>query len=460
MTRPDMNIYGVSGLRYFGEGGLGKFIRSDFLRQLQGREAAEFYFEMAMNSPIIGAYLNLVDSYLRSAEFRIFPANESPEALRIAKFIEECLFHDLDIGFQELISQIGSMVVYGYSYFEHVYKIRLGRNSNDLLASSRYNDGHVGLASLAMRSQRSLWAWDIDKNGTIGGMWQSNFFNQGKAYTPIHIPVQKATLFRTSTYENNPEGKSMLRNAVIDYIYLKRIQEYKMIGIEHDHVGIPIIKVPQNMLDPNAPDETKSALNSLFEQAKSFRQNSESVLIFPSDTDCENNATGFKFELIGSPGSKMYDLSEEERLRSSNMLKSVLAQFLEFGTSDVGSFAVAKVADSIFANGMRGLLKVIQSQFNRDIIPTLIELNPQFGITPGREEELMPKMKHMGVDRMEIDDATQILHSFANAGIDIKENPQIWRAVLDATNLPPNSNLENAPDPNKLQQTSFSSDEA
>lgn len=66
-------------------------------------------------------------------------------------------------------------------------------------------------------------------------------------------------LFRTESVKDNPEGRSILRNAYRSWYFKRRIQEIEAIGIERDLAGLPVIHAPERLeiWDSQDPDMVK-----------------------------------------------------------------------------------------------------------------------------------------------------------------------------------------------------------
>ena len=124
--RAEFTELGRSGLEY-----TGGWIHEEFLTSLQGSRAIKVYKEMRDNDPIIGAVMLAIINLVRQAEWTVEPYIEpdaeepTTEAEADARFVEECM-HDMDRSWKDLISEIMSMVIFGWSYHEIVYKQRNG----------------------------------------------------------------------------------------------------------------------------------------------------------------------------------------------------------------------------------------------------------------------------------------------------------------------------------------------
>src|SRR5690606_2491763 len=67
------------------------------------------------------------------------------------------------------------------------------------------------------------------------------------SYNKVVIPMSKGLLFRTEIARDNPEGRSLLRNAYRPWYFKKRIEEIEGIGIERDLAGLPVLTPPENV---------------------------------------------------------------------------------------------------------------------------------------------------------------------------------------------------------------------
>ena len=75
------------------------------------------------------------------------------------------------------------------------------------------------------------------------------------SYNLYTIPIDKALLFRTKSRKDNPEGRSILRNAYRSWYFKRRIQEVEGIGIERDLAGLPVMYAPADLDIWNPDDE-------------------------------------------------------------------------------------------------------------------------------------------------------------------------------------------------------------
>ena len=117
-------------------------VDEEWLNDLKGSRGIKAFREMADNDPTVGAGLFAAKMLIRQAKWEVIPADESEEADRWAYFLEECM-DDMDHTWHDFISEVLSMLQYGWAYHEIVYKIRSGR-TKEPETDSKYNDGLYG----------------------------------------------------------------------------------------------------------------------------------------------------------------------------------------------------------------------------------------------------------------------------------------------------------------------------
>lgn len=205
------------------------YINEEFLPQLKGRKAVQVFKEMNDNDPTVGALLFSVDRLMRQIEWRVEPADQDSESKQAAEFVEECM-EDMSTTWDDVVSEILTMLPFGWSWHEIVYKQRVGPWEKDPKKRSKYTDGKIGWRKLPIRAQETLTRWIFDETGGVRAMVQM----APPAYKQVVIPIEKSLLFRVSTAKGNPEGRSFLRNAYRPWYVKKRLEEIEMIGAERD----------------------------------------------------------------------------------------------------------------------------------------------------------------------------------------------------------------------------------
>ena len=412
------DVLGYSGLKQWGG-----IIYEEFHRRLQGPYAVKVYREMTDNSSTIGAIRYLIKALVRQVDWRVEPAIEGDEqAIEWASFVETCL-DDMSITFEDFMSEVLSFLDYGWSYFETVYKIRKG-DTKDKRTQSRYDDGKIGWRKFALRAQDTLDKWEFDdEDGDLLGMHQQTDTGQY-----AFIPLDKAILFRTETYKDNPEGKSIYRNAVVDWFFLKRISEIEAIGIERDLTGMPVMQVPVAILQTTATPE-QVALKEQFETLLGqIKRDERAFALIPSEMNSEGKPTGYKFSLMSSGGQHQVDTDKTKTYYKTGIFQSVVAQFLQLGMNNVGSFALASSQTNLFAVALGAYLDTITATFNRSAIGPLMRLN-RVG------SELWPTLVHGDIESPPLAEIAAYIQALAMSG-QLPEDDAIKRKLLEIGGLP------------------------
>jgi hypothetical protein len=375
------------------------------------------------NSPVVGAMMHAVESLLRQAKWRTEPAGEQPRQKEAAKFLDECL-DDMSHTWDELMSEVLSMLPYGWAYFEIVYKIRCGNNP-DPTHRSRYDDGRVGLRKISIRAQDTLDRWEIDRDGTILGMWQSDPYAGSSL---VFLPIQRSLLFRTTSKKNNPEGFSALRRGYRPWYFAKRIEEIEAIGIERDLNGLPLVHLPAEMLSPGATPAQKATAQTFKTLVQQIRRDEREGIVFPAETNAEGKPTGYKISLLGTGSRRAIDTGAVVIRHEQRIAMTMLAEFIFLGTSSVGSYSLASTKTSLFTMSLGGLMENIASTFNRYLIPRLMALN-------GFTADEYPTIVHGDIEAPPLEEVATFVNQLVQAGV-LTPDDSLERKLRELGNLP------------------------
>ena len=418
MSNADFRELGATGLRRSGG-----FVLEEFLPQLQGTKARLIYREMSDNDPVIGGILLAFNEVMGRLDWKIEKPDEATVDEVVAyNFIEEA-FHDTEDGWDNTLSQILSMLVYGWSVCEVVYKIRGGKNSNPLYRS-KYADGRIGWRKFPIRSQDSFFQWQFGEHGEIEAMVQMDIA------TGMHtIPMQKALLFRTNEFKGNPEGISILRKAYSSWFYKKRIQEIEAIGIERDLAGLPVVYAPQEWFSSNADEGIKASLLAVQSMVTSIKRNETEGVVIPYIVD-ENGNRMLTLELLNSGGSRSFDTQSIIDRYNKMIATSMLADFVLLGQGSVGSFALGSQKLESWQMIVESLAKSICEVFNKQAIDKLLLLN-------GIEVENPPRLTFGSVANADLAVLAPYISTLADAGLLTPDDPDLEAWVRQQANMPP-----------------------
>ena len=355
---------------------------------------------MRDNDPVVGAMLYAIDKVITRLEWRVEGEDE-----RTAVFVDQCL-NDMSDSWDATLQNILSMLTYGWSFHELVYKIRRGP-TGDARTHSKYNDNRIGWRKWPVRAQETLDEWILDPNGGIRGMEQMDPSADSRGL--VSIPIEKALLFRTSTNRNNPEGYSLLRNAYRPWFYKRRIEEIEAIGIERDLAGLPIAYVPPEFLSTTASPQQKQVLQAITQIVQNVKRNEQEGIVFPSAYDEAGNRI-FDLHLLSASGARQFDTGAVIQRYDHRIAMSLLSDFLLLGSDRVGSFALGTAKVDLWTLAVDAIAKSIAEVVNQYAIPRLLKLNAM-------RTDRLPYLTYGQVNSIELIEIADFVSKLATAGV-------------------------------------------
>jgi phage gp29-like protein len=420
--KPDFRELGATGLRRSGG-----YILEEFLPQLQGTKARMVYREMSDNDPVIGGILLAFNEVMGRLDWHIEKPEKATSSDLLAYDFIASAFDDTANTWDVTLSQILSMLIYGYSITEIIYKIR-GGYSNSRKYNSKYSDGRIGWQNFAIRSQDSFLRWEFEKNGDVKA------FIQQDITTGMHyLPMSKCLLFRTNEFKGNPEGISMLRRAYSSWYYKKRIQEIEAIGIERDLAGLPVVYAPQEWFSSGADEGVKASLIAVQNMVTQIKRNETEGVVLPYITN-EDNQKILSLELLSSGGSRSFNTEAIIDRYNKMIATSMLADFVLLGQGAVGSFALGSQKLESWQMIIESMSKSIAEVFNKHAIEKLLRLN-------GIKCENPPKLVFGSVAHADLSALGPYLGALSDAGILSPSDPDLEAWARQQADIPPVSEV-------------------
>lgn len=419
-----------------GQRRFGGIVYEEFLPELRGSRGVEIYHEMSENDDVVGAILYAIEMLVRQTKWNVEPGGSTAKDKEAAEFVESCM-DDMQNTWVDTISEILSFLTYGWSYHEIVYKRRMG-NTADTRTRSKYSDGLIGWAKLPIRAQETLYQWEYDENDNLTGMTQM----PPPDYGLLTIPLSKALLFRTKSRKDNPEGRSILRNAYRSWHFKRRIQEIEGIGIERDLAGLPVMYAPEGMDIWNDDNDTKKLLVRLEEMVRGVRRDEMEGLVLPH---------GFEMKLLSSGGTRQFDTNAIIDRYDTRIAMTVLADFIFLGHQQNGSWALSSDKTELFAMACGAYLDIIAETFNSQGIPSLIDINGDHfkGITG------YPTLTHGDIEDADIQKVSTYIKDMVGIGVLIPDDG-LEDYIRQIGNLPErvesNDNARRTPEARQYQQ--------
>jgi len=381
------------------------FLGEEDLKQLQdSSKRLKIYKEMRDNSPVIGAILFTIDMFMRQVPWFVTPVDDEPQSEDEKEFVES-LLDDMSSSWADTLSEIFSFVPWGWSYHEVVLKKRNGRKKNQPGISSKFNDGKIGWRKIPIRGQDTLNRWLFDDEGGLEGMEQI----AAPDFKTSQIPIERALLFRTQVYKNNPEGKALLRNMFRPWFFAKRIETFEAIGLERDLAGLPVMTVPPEWTSSDATPDEKALYESAKNIVVNLKRDEQEGVIIPAIFEDGNQL--MKLELLSAGGKRSFDTDKIIQRYNTQIAMTALADFIFLGHEQVGSFALADSKTNLFSVALGTYLDMVAGVFNRHAIPRLWELN-------GMDMDRIPTLEHGDLESTNAQVLSEIIKNLSGAGLD------------------------------------------
>lgn len=432
-------VNGFKPMGVLGDTGLKRFtgmVTEEFLLEMQGAAGIKLLTEMRDNHPVIGAFMHAILMLVRGVDWTVESPTSRPKDMEAADFISSCI-DDMSFSWQDTIAEILTMLTYGFSFHEICYKVRKGTKQTNPLYRSRYDDGLIGWDGFPIRSQESLYRWEMDANGMVLGMHQiilSSDFADPRGFQRF-IPMEKGVLFRTTSFKNNPHGRSVLRNAVVPYLRQKKIEEIECIGLERDLAGLPVAWIPAKVMGPNADANEQAVYQNFKTLVQSIRRDKMEGIVMPSDCYVDPKTGGisgqkmYDLTLLSTGGQRQFDTNAIVGRYDQKIAMTVLADFLMIGHQQTGGQAVAGNKMEMFVNALEAFLGIITEEFNRGPIPKLLALN-------GYDTVETPMLTHTDISEQTLTEIADYISKLAASGMPMFPDPALEDNLRSRANLP------------------------
>ena len=361
--RPEVGATGTTNF-------YGTIDTGEYVTVLTGETLYTTVDKMRWSDATVQAAILACELPIRSAEWDIEPASESALDVEIAEFVKDNLFNGLVYSWEDTLRQALLMHPYGCMVFEVVYKIT--------------DEGKIAWRKWAPRLPKTIQKWNIDKVGELEGITQ-RVLKDGN-FVDIEIPVEKLMVFVHRQEGDNYLGTSILRQAYKHWFFRDKYYKIDAVAQERLGIGIPMISLPDGYTD----DDFDAAET----MGQNFRGNEKAYVV---------KKAGWEIEMMDLKNSGVRDPMPMLEHHTREILKSVLAQFLDLGSTKVGSFALSKDQSEMFLNSLDASAKVIEEVIN-DEIQKLVDYNWTV--------EEYPKLTHAdlgSVDTKELADSIQTL---------------------------------------------------
>jgi hypothetical protein len=256
--------------------------------------------------------------------------------------VKKGLYEQMSMTWDDTIRHALLMNEFGFSILEKVWERR---------------DNLIMPKKLDPRLPMSIWRWNFDgPNKSLIGPEQID--SDGTLYP---LPIEKLLVFTNEREGDNWEGFSVLRPAYKPWFIKDQLEKINAIKHDRHGVGVPVGGVPANV-KPGSQEwiDTVNALEALYAQEQSY-------LIQPE---------GYTFSVLGSGGDQAgTDVLPSIKYYDECIARSMLAMFLNLGTSQTGSRALGSSFIDVFLQSLQAMAGYIADVLNRFLIKEWVGYN-------------------------------------------------------------------------------------
>jgi len=200
------------------------------------------------------------------------------------------------------------------------------------------------------------------------------------------------------------------------------------IGVERDRAGLPIDKVPVDILLPTANPGQQSLLAEIKKIITGIRRDEQEGVVWPLAYDEKGNET-YKLELLSSGGARQFDIGAIIARYNAQIAMSALADFIMLGHENVGSYSLSATKSSLFKTALKAWLDSIADVINTHAIPRLLRVN-------GMAVDSPPKLQFSAVGEVELGDLVQFITATSGAGMELFPSTEVENALRGMVRLP------------------------
>ena len=239
--------------------------------------------------------------------------------------------------------------------------------------------------------------------------------------------------YRTTSINNDPSGRSILRNAYTSYEYLNNLQAIEAIAVERELAGIPVARIPAEYLSPDATTAQSGFVSNLQQILRDVKFNEQGYIVLPSDTypDSNGSPTSTRLvdvELMASNGKRNIEIDPIVKRYQHDIARSVLSEFLMLGGGSTGSYALSKSKTDLFLRALESYIQAIVDVLNKQLVERLWELN-------GLNYDLMPTIVAGDVAPHDLREIAAFLRNLNGADINVSDHPEVIQDLMDIAEL-------------------------
>lgn len=317
-------------------------VNEEYLTQLKPWSKEIKIFTEMQDDVVIGALFESIKTPLMSSPFEIAAGGNSPEDIEAKEFLQANLLENPNFEWVTHVEEMLQFIDIGFALSEKVLE------PNKI-------DGLLHLRDLMPIGQDSLDRWgEPDDFGRV-----TSFQQRDKLGAIRSAPMDKLCHFTFRGRKRNPQGQGILRALYRPWYFKKNLETLEAIGVERDVGNAPVVELKEGVR------YKQSDLDALAAALEGFRMDEMVYVIMPG---------GAKLTAYGG-GNKVYDVRVIISAWQHLIRQRFFADFLAFGSTNVGTQALAREMTTFFGLALRSIQNMMRSVWNRQLVPWLFEWN-------------------------------------------------------------------------------------
>ena len=219
IKNPNKTI-GATGTTIFGG-----YVTSDEKNpDLVGAKQFKTYSNIMANTSIVSAGVRYFLNLVAKSNWKVVPADDTPEAIKYAEIIEDQL-DSMESSWPRIVRRAAMYRFYGFSVQEW---------------TAVKKEGMLLFKDIAPRPQVTIERWKVGDDGAVLAVHQLS----PQTNEEIELPREKIVYIVDDALSDSPTGLGLFRHLVDAVNRLKRYEQLEGFGFESDLRGIPIGRAP------------------------------------------------------------------------------------------------------------------------------------------------------------------------------------------------------------------------
>lgn len=417
-----MQAQGTSGTTAHG----GYVQNRELNSELRGTQRYTTFADMLANVSIVAASVRYILNLVARPSWTFDPADDSDEAKRLAELVSKALLIDLKTPWRRVVRRASTYRLYGFGIQEWTM--------------ARHKKGHLYIADVEARPQRTIERWDIDETGTVYAVGQRSPHDG----TLKAIPRSKMLYLVDDALDDSPEGLGILRQVANACRQLLRYEQLEGWGYETDLKGVPVGRLPYMYLAQLVKDKkiTKAERDAILAPMEEIIQNHvrkpnlgilmDSITYQNKDSQAAPSQVPlFQFDTI--KGEVTANAQGAVHVAIERIVWDIARTFgtesLLLGANGRGAYALSKDKTTNLLMVIDGIISDIMDQVRLDLITPMFERN-------GWDLDLLPQVKTDASQYRDIEEITGALKDLAQAGATIQPDDPVIDVVRKSMGLP------------------------